>query len=213
MSTIKNNINTYQNLAVYDSDMGKDYPNVSYLIDEDEVKWVKDDPLLVVIYNVTSTSSTTTLLNSNTSITYQIIDGVQQQSVQRTYTFNTLGEHTVKYKLSGTSVGNSTFSFCNKLKNITLPNGTTAIGDTAFNYSSLTSVIIPSSVTSIGSQAFSGCSGLTSITVEATTPPTLKNANAFSLTNCPIYVPSESLNTYKSASGWSSYASIIQAIP
>jgi hypothetical protein len=31
--------------------------------------------------------------------------------------------------------------------------------------------------------------------------------------NCPIYVPSASVETYKSASGWSGYASRIQAIP
>jgi hypothetical protein len=58
------------------------------------------------------------------------------------------------------------------------------------------------------------CSGLTSIIVNATTPPKLSNSNAFNNTNdCPIYVPSGSVNTYKSASGWSTYASRIQAIP
>jgi len=30
--------------------------------------------------------------------------------------------------------------------------------------------------------------------------------------NCPIYVPAASVDAYKSASGWSAYASRIQAI-
>jgi len=39
-------------------------------------------------------------------------------------------------------------------------------------------------------------------------------ASAFNDTNnCPIYVPSESVEAYKSASGWSNYASRIQPIP
>ncbi len=49
---------------------------------------------------------------------------------------------------------------------VTIPEGVTSIGDSAFyNCSGLTSVTIPSSVTSIGSSAFAGCSGLTSVTI------------------------------------------------
>jgi len=36
----------------------------------------------------------------------------------------------------------------------------------------------------------------------------LENTN-----NCPIYVPSASVNAYKTATNWSTYASRIQAIP
>jgi hypothetical protein len=78
----------------------------------------------------------------------------------------------------------------------------------------LTSVTIGNGITSIGNTAFNLCSALRSVTVEATTPPSLLNANAFNNTNnCPIYVPAESVNTYKAANNWSSYASRIQAIP
>ena len=101
------------------------------------------------------------------------------------------------------------------ITSINIPSGTTTIGDYAFYYcTGLTNVTIPDSVTSIGNNAFVGCSGLTSITVEATTPPTLVNANAFNNTNnCPIYVPAESVDAYKTTGNWVSLASRIQAIP
>jgi len=116
---------------------------------------------------------------------------------------------------SVTSIGAAAFQSCIGLTSITIPSGVTSISGSVFeSCSSLTSITIPNSVTSIGLAAFSSCSGLTSITVEATTPPTLGHANAFSNTNdCPIYVPSGSVEAYKSASGWSDYANRIQATP
>jgi len=99
-------------------------------------------------------------------------------------------------------------------KNTVIPNSVTSIGNSAFYHcKSLTSITIPNSVTSIGNYAFYYCSSLTSITCNATTPPTLSSTSAFSNTNnCPIYVPSGSVNAYKAATNWSSFASRIQAI-
>ena len=52
------------------------------------------------------------------------------------------------------------------MNGITIPDGVTSIGSSAFqNCSSLTSITIPDSVTSIGSSAFYGCRSLTSITI------------------------------------------------
>ena len=49
---------------------------------------------------------------------------------------------------------------------VTVPEGVTSIGDSAFRCCSrLTSITLPDSVTSIGGEAFSGCSSLTSITL------------------------------------------------
>ena len=234
-----NYINKYTNIEAYNADDGKQYPNVSYLVDEDIIKWVKENPYIVVCkYNVTSTSEATKLLNSSTGITYQIIDDVRQDTVQTTYTFDTLGEHTVKYKLDGTSIENSAFWACSGLTSVTIPNSVTSISYNAFNDCTgltsvtignsvteigssafifcrgLTSVTIPNSVTSIGGFAFEYCRGLTSVTIQATTPPTLSDTNAFDDTNnCPIYVPAESVDAYKAATNWSALANRIQAIP
>ena len=109
------------------------------------------------------------------------------------------------------SIGNYTFWDCSSLTSITIPDSVTSIGSYAFyNCSSLTSVTIPDSVTSIGRYAFSYCSSLTSVYCKATTPPTggddmfLGNASGRK-----IYVPTESVDAYKAASGWSTYKNYI----
>ena len=65
-----------------------------------------------------------------------------------------------------TSIGNCAFFGCSGLTGIAIPNSVTSIGYSAFsNCRGLTSIIIPNSVTSIGESAFSGCNGLTSVTI------------------------------------------------
>ena len=74
-----------------------------------------------------------------------------------------------------------------------------------------------SNVTSIGNYAFHNCSNLTTIYVGTNTSTvcTLSNTNAFNgctnLTN--IYVPESLVDSYKSATNWSSYADKIKATP
>lgn len=235
-----NFINIYSSITEYNADETKQYPNVSYLETEDEVKWQATEPIdqeyIVAKFNVTDTTAATKILHRTINITAMIVDGVQQQSVTTGYTFSTTGTHTVKYKVNSnwnggnvfkdctgltsvtipdsvTNIAGSAFYNCSGLTNVTIGNGVTNIGIDAFQRcTGLTNITIPDSVTNIGNSAFENCSSLTSITVKATTPPTL-GSSAFSNTNnCPIYVPSASVNAYKTASGWSTYASRIQAI-
>ena len=208
MTKLVNHINTYADLTAYNNDMEKDFPNISYIQGSDEVKWVKDDPVHIVCkYNVTSTSEATKLLGTNSGITYQIIDGVRQDTVQTTYTFDTLGEHIVKYKLSGTSIADA-FRQCKSLTTITIPDGVTSISSYAFeNCSSLNGITIPSGVTSIGDSISDNCSA-PYIYFKSSTP-----TNSFSLDNWDniIYVNEESLEAYRTK--WSSVCNRIFPYP
>ena len=113
-----------------------------------------------------------------------------------------------------TSIGNGTFSGCTSLTSIDIPDSITSIGRYTFDEcSGLISIDIPNSVTSIGDGAFNFCFGLASVTVNAITPPTLGTRAFYKINNFTIYVPAESVNAYKTATNWSTYASRIQAIP
>lgn len=109
------------------------------------------------------------------------------------------------------SIPSSCFQHCGALSELNIPNSVTNIGSEAFaDCMGLFDLTIGNGVTTIGNNAFIGCSGLTSITCLATTPPSL-GTNVFNSTNnCPIYVPSSSVNAYQSA--WSDYANRIQPI-
>ena len=112
---------------------------------------------------------------------------------------------------SVTTIGPNAFYYCKNLISVTMPDGLTSISYNAFlTCSILRSVTIPNSVTTIGNSAFSSCSRLIAVYCKATSPPSL-GSDVFknNATGRMIYVPAESVGTYKSAKGWSSYASDI----
>lgn len=237
-----------------------DYPNTNYVVENSKASIEREGPekRVIAVYNVTKTSGATMILNDSSNITAIIVDDVRQPSVTTDFTFDTTGEHTVKYEINSSWNGREAFSGCSALTTITIPDGVKTIGQGAFTGSALVSISIPSSVTSIERNAFQNCNVLTGITIPdsvtsiglgafygcisltninipdsvtsidrgafmycmylddititAIAPPTLGAGVFDSTNNCPIYVPAESVNAYKAASGWSDYASRIQAI-
>ena len=118
-----------------------------------------------------------------------------------------------------TSIGANSFTGCENLTSVTLPDTLESIEDFAFiACTSLSSITIPASIKSIGIGAFETSNNLQSVTVLSSTPPSI-GIFAFTVfynntkTSPNIYVPAESVDAYKSADGWISYAAKIQAIP
>ncbi len=151
-------------------------PNVSICKDTpNEVHYnpyIPPPPSIVVAkFNVTDTSNPTPIsfkadwTDGTSGFSAIEIDGVEQPSVVSAYTFNTTGEHTIKYTLKDpTIIGAYAFGGCSGITSIDIPDSVTSIGNGVFQRcSGITSIDIPNSVTSIGNYAFNQCSGLTSI--------------------------------------------------
>ncbi|WP_314281038.1 leucine-rich repeat domain-containing protein [Capnocytophaga leadbetteri] len=115
-------------------------------------------------------------------------------------------------------ISNGAFHSCQALTQIDLKgSGVREIGEVAFsNCTALTKVFLPASVEKIGDSAFGYCKSLQSITIDALNPPTLTSdiffgLNADQIPN--IYVPAISVNDYKKATQWSTYAAKIHPKP
>lgn len=114
---------------------------------------------------------------------------------------------------SWTTIESGSLNHFEYLTTIIFPDTITTIEDRAIQgCTRMEYITLPASITNIGYQAMNVNQALTSITCLATTPPTL-GISAFDYTNdCPIYVPADSVNAYKTANRWFSYADRIQAI-
>ena len=111
------------------------------------------------------------------------------------------------------SIGSQAFVGCTGITSVTVEEGVDYISNFAFmGCSNLTTATLPSTITGFGNQVF-GYSGLTSITIRATSPADISENNPFADASslAHIYVPAASVAAYKTA--WSDYESIIEAIP
>lgn len=101
------------------------------------------------------------------------------------------------------------FQYCDSLTAISIPSNVTTIEARAFNgCEGLLSITIPNSVTYIGDNAFNNCNSLKRLYCKSTIPPSIDNIG-LPASGITIYVPTKSVEQYKSANGWSQYASQI----
>ena len=135
-----------------------------------------------------------------------------------------------------TAIPSNAFNSCSSLASVSLPNVQTLASRAFWSCTSLTDISLPSivsvdnqsfgycsnlstvdfgaSVTSIAYNPFHGVSSITSLIVRATSVPTLGGILCVSGSfNGTIYVPAASVDDYKAATNWSTYADKIVAIP
>ena len=106
-----------------------------------------------------------------------------------------------------TSITIDAFADCSALTWVSIPPYISTIDMNAFSEcGALTCVTIPDGVQSIGSGAFAGCYSISEYHVKSTTPPALDDADALTVgSDCMIYIPMGTRDTYAYASGWSDY--------
>jgi len=111
-----------------------------------------------------------------------------------------------------TTIEEEAFYACFLLPEIKIPEGVVSVGDDAYvACRSATTITIPASVKSIGQRCFYGCEIVESIFANGTTPPEAGWA-AFAdinMSNCAVYVPDGSVESYKTAEEWSEFANIL----
>lgn len=210
---MSNYINKYLNQSAYDADSTKQYPNTSLVGTDVVFQMSEPTPVafggLTVKYNVTqveaqsevtlfhgggassgSSESSSESGGGGVMPTTMIVDGVSETPIN-TWRFETAGEHIVQYEFADDIVPQ---------------------GFIDANVGVATDVIVGTDITGIGSTAFN--KELTSATCLSTTPPTIGDPQVFggNTQNYPIYVPAESVATYKAATNWSSLETRIQAI-
>lgn len=129
----------------------------------------------------------------------------------RLVAFAPVGTSTCNIPQGVTTIGPGVFMGCSDLVSVTIPEGVTSIGLSAFNRcTSLEEVTLPSTLTTLGNYAFYYCTSVAGFYCKATTPPSVGTQALNGQTSARrIYVPTSSVDAYKAAEGWSSFASTI----
>lgn len=113
-----------------------------------------------------------------------------------------------------TAINYGAFYNCTKLANCVLPDSLQTIGGYAFESCySLTSIHLGPNVIYIDVGAFLNASKLLTVVIDAVVPPVIDQSSfGGNISGRLFYVPDESVDAYKSATNWSSYADSIKGI-
>ena len=152
-------------------------------------------------YGLASLRNLTVLSLNQTSIIYSLPDNYVSSCVK----LNCLNiPSTITYTNA------SCLNQVNAILYVNIPNTFTTYFSQSLAATSCETYIITSSVTSIDTWNFNNVQGFKIYVIQPTTPPTL-GTDPFLNTSpkSKIYVPTAQLNTYKTATGWSAYASRI----
>lgn len=104
------------------------------------------------------------------------------------------------------TVDKEAFRECSSLAGIDLGKGLLKLGDNALRETAITTLVIPETVTEIGKKVTEKCKGLTRIECHAVLPPKLdKESN----NKVELYVPSGSINAYRTAKNWKNFKTIL----
>ena len=159
--------------------------------------------------------------NTGSETWYNICDisgnsAVTRTDVESSLTTEQLNNiHTLQILETCTKIDDNAFKGVTTLRMIgNMGYNVRTIGKAAFSgCTNLREVVyVGCNITKIDNNAFKDCTNMTGIEICTTTPPTLGTTVFNNTNNCPIYVPASAVNTFKNASGWSAYASRIQAM-
>lgn len=166
------------------------------------------------------------------------VDDKPAQTPSNYYTFDSEGEHVVRFysKNKITTLANEAFKGITRLvtvrhwddittfsgimtfqysgvKYLTFPPGLKVLPrETFYETTRYEIIILPETIVEIQHMAFRYCRGTRAMYVYSKTPPLITGNNTFNGHFFTFYVPAESLDLYKSASGWSGYKSYIKPI-
>ena len=155
------NVKLPNSLTFIYNDAFSNCTSLASVIIPDSVTSIGDDAFLGCI-------SLKSIEISDNNKNYSSVDGVLFNKNKSVLVIYPAGKTDSVYSIpnSVTSIGNSAFSECTNLSNITITDSVISIGDFAFsNSTSLRSVTIPDSVTIIGVSAFYDCKNLINVTL------------------------------------------------
>lgn len=112
------------------------------------------------------------------------------------------------------SISDRAFYNCKQLAEVTFTEGLQSFDNEPFyGCNALTEIDLPSTLRSMNSQAFGNCYGIKKVVSRAVIPPTHNNnysiLNGCDKTDVNLYVPTMSIDKYRTESGWKSFYTIL----